>query len=268
MSNCWVCGAAQMVPWGEKNGHMLLRCNNCNYIGVYPTPSKAELDKAYSKDFFDTNYNFKKETEIYNQRAKQYVNDRDLLKKFIKFGMILDYGCGNGEFLSGTDYCVYGYEPNPAAVQFANRHAIMIDPASVPDNFFNGIVMRGVIEHLVNPLSVVRELVSKLLRGGIFFIAATPNSDSPAMLVYGTGWRLVTPPYHLHYFNPRNLALMFAMEGCALVHIEYPYCNTPYQKDNDGVNFVNDSKMYWSLGAQGEAPAYPGSMMSLVFRKL
>jgi len=251
---CILCGGNEPeMVYGMRDGFTYHRCSNCNYIHVHPVPSRGILDKYYNKEFFDKNYNPETADEIYRQRKIQYKQDVVLLQKYLPDGKILDYGCGNGEFLANTDYDVVGYEPN--------KNATITIPTieDVPmESFVDGIVLRGVIEHFRHPWNDLLDLSYLLRKGGIFFICATPNSDSPAMLKYGLKWKLSSPPYHLHIFNPRNLAVLFGGMGFELLHIEHPYHDTPYRECEDGANFIS------GIGT----PAYPGSMMSLVFRKL
>jgi len=267
---CWICGRQEpMLLWGHKNGYHLFKCNNCGYIGVYPLPTKTEL-KEYYEGYFDRLYNpdLVYDKDAFKHRAKNYTSDIAEIVQFVQYeASVLDYGCGSGEFLRGMPfYRKYGYEVDPKAVDVAVQHCEML--ADFPDDKFDLITMRGVIEHIPEPIEDLQQILPSLKHDGIFFISATPNSDSPAMLLYRANWKLVEPPGHIHYFNPRNLALLFARFGVALIEVKFPYLHTPYCRDDDGKAFVEDVQRYWNLQTEGEAPALPGNMMTLVFRKL
>ncbi len=112
-------------------------------------------------------------------------------------------------------------------------------------------------------------LASKLADGGIFYLCATPNMDSPCALVYGQAWSQFSPPFHLHQYSPRTLSLLFARNGLALEAYALPYLGTPYEQAvEDGPHFVRDAATYLEGGAPERSAPYPGTMMSLVFRKV
>ena len=119
---------------------------------------------------------------------------------------------------------------------------------------------------------MLAQLATKLAKGGVLYICATPNVDSPCALVYGQDWNQFTPPYHLHYFSPRTLAIMAARHGLALIECRFPYLGTPYEDEvPDGQRFVRDAVDAASEGAVAtkvSSPPFPGTMMSLVFRRV
>ena len=91
-------------------------------------------------------------------------------------------------------------------------------------------------------------------------------------MVYGTDWNQFTPPYHLHFFSPRTLGLAGARHGLALVDCRFPYLGTPYECEaSDGARFLQAASVGSPTGAVATAvssPPYPGTMMSLVLRRI
>jgi SAM-dependent methyltransferase len=96
-------------------------------------------------------------------------------------GSVLDYGCGTGDLLAycrPRDYC--GYDPDQISLDLARaRHpgrfftsdfsAIQKERGS-----FDAIVMAAVIEHLSDPLQVLRNLSEQLASEGVI-IVTTPH---------------------------------------------------------------------------------------------
>ena len=279
---CQVCHSSDVQPHASKNDIRFVKCHDCGYVVADPMPSQSELDELYALEHFQSSYHPEESenTELFEQRQVQYVQDREMLLEFLDSGRLLDFGCGNGHFLSGfpDSFEKYGYEFNRATTAYLGEHAdfevleTLEDLHALEDASFDGIMMRGVIEHLIDPQEILALLAAKLRPGGVLFICATPNIDSPCALVYGTDWNQFTPPYHLHFFSPRTLGLAGARHGLALVDCRFPYLGTPYECEaSDGARFLQAASVGSPTGAVATAvssPPYPGTMMSLVLRRI
>jgi 2-polyprenyl-3-methyl-5-hydroxy-6-metoxy-1,4-benzoquinol methylase len=102
-------------------------------------------------------------------------------------GRLLDVGCGNGSYLSlmrtlGWD--VAGVDVDPQAVAVCRARGLSVFPgtleeASFPDGSFDVITMNHVIEHVSDPLALLRECYRILSPGGYVGIV-TPNVKSLA----------------------------------------------------------------------------------------
>lgn len=74
---------------------------------------------------------------------------------------------------------------------------------------FDAVVMSHVIEHVPDPLRILKECFRILKPGGVL-VVLTPNTLSLGHKLYGRNWRGLEPPRHLHLFNTnalQNLAL-------------------------------------------------------------
>lgn len=278
---CAICGSERSLSHPSKNGIDFVRCGDCGYVVASPMPTRAELDALYEREHFESSYNpdTAQQNELFQQRRVQYEKDRDHLLEFVPAGRILDYGCGNGGFLStfSEGFERVGYELNPVTTEWLQANApfrVLADEAeldALEPHSFDAATLRGVIEHLTDPEAVLALLASKLRPGGVLYLCATPNADSPAALVYGTDWNQFTPPFHLHFFSPRTLALMAARHGLALIDCRLPYLDTPYaDADADGARFVGDVRAAGesAVATARKSPPFPGTMMSLVLRKV
>ena len=284
--NCMICDAEQLWPYGGvKNDLRFVKCHDCGYVVASPMPTQAELDALYTEEHFKSSYHpaEARNTELLAQREAQYDQDRELLLEFVRGGRLLDFGCGNGHFLAGfpDSFERLGYEFNRTTTAYLKEHAefAVLDSLQevhdLPDGSLDVATMRGVIEHLIDPERVLALLAEKLSVGGVLFLCATPNVDSPAALVYGMNWNQFTPPYHLHFFSPRTIALLGARHGLALIESRTPYLGTPYESEaQDSRQFlreVNDpqrSAADGALATETRSPPFPGTMMSLVLRKV
>jgi 2-polyprenyl-3-methyl-5-hydroxy-6-metoxy-1,4-benzoquinol methylase len=133
-------------------------------------------------------------------------------------GTLLDVGCGNGEFLhtmKQLGWNVQGLDVDEKAAETARRNNINVrigtlDKSGFSSNMFDAIVLSHVIEHVYDPISLLRECKRILKPGGKIFIL-TPNSKSLCHKLFGEYWRGLEVPRHLMVFSNINL------ESCANV---------------------------------------------------
>jgi SAM-dependent methyltransferase len=89
---------------------------------------------------------------------------------------VLDFGCGDGKFLNrlqDAGWATYGIEPS-TAVAFL-RHRRLIAPPQ--DGSFDFVFLHHVLEHISDPLGVLRQLAGTLREGGVLFVGV-PRLDT------------------------------------------------------------------------------------------
>jgi SAM-dependent methyltransferase len=88
---------------------------------------------------------------------------------------ILDLGCGTGEFgrfRPSDDYEIHGVDIDAGAVEAATAHenALVHDIASeclpYPDRFFDAVLAKDILEHVLEPGAVVHDVHRTLKAGG------------------------------------------------------------------------------------------------------
>ena len=126
-----------------------------------------------NRDYVDVVYN---ETDRplteYPQKLASYLFNRYSLKKGDKF---LDIGCGRGEFLKGFVTCgVNGHavDQSSAARKYCpeaelRNSDIENDGIPYPDNFFDVVYSKSVIEHFHYPERLIKEMYRVLKPGGL-----------------------------------------------------------------------------------------------------
>jgi len=136
-------------------------------------------------------------------------------------GRILDVGCGNGQFLAhmhDLGWEVMGVEPDPEAVRIAwERFRVKvflgsINKANFHYNYFDAITMNHVIEHVSNPVEVLKECY-RLLKPGGKMILLTPNIESLGHRLFKKLWLYLDPPIHFCLFSPRTIQMCAELGG-------------------------------------------------------
>ncbi|MGH8655596.1 MAG: class I SAM-dependent methyltransferase [Gammaproteobacteria bacterium] len=130
-------------------------------------------------------------------------------------GRLLEIGLGSGRMLSsmrGRGWQVEGVDTDPAAVRIARARSLEVHHGTLeerrfPTSSFDAIVMGHVIEHVSDPLSLMREC-RRLIKPQGKLVIITPNSDSWGHKLYKQYWRGLEPPRHLYIFNCRALRIL------------------------------------------------------------
>lgn len=147
--------------------------------------SHRKISNYYGKNYFKTNgyenLDFKKKYTMYWWSCRFYAR---LINRFCKEGRVLDIGCGLGHLLKRLEdgYLTYGVDVNQWAVDQAKKlcqksvikNSVAEEIDSFNPDFFNLIIMRHLLEHLIDPVLVIKK-AKKVLKKGGFLIIATPN---------------------------------------------------------------------------------------------
>jgi SAM-dependent methyltransferase len=128
-------------------------------------------------------------------------------------GHVLDVGCGSGAFLKrmrDAGWQTSGMEPDPNAAlrvrQLLGAPVFgSIEEIEAGDQRYDLITLSHVIEHVPDPIAILRRLASLLAPGG-HLVITTPNSKSLGARLFGSHWRGLEPPRHFNVFSPKSLA--------------------------------------------------------------
>jgi 2-polyprenyl-3-methyl-5-hydroxy-6-metoxy-1,4-benzoquinol methylase len=133
---------------------------------------------------------------------------------------LLDVGCGSGSKLARMrelGWEVEGLDADPRAVEVArskglNVHLGELQDVQYPPDHFDAVHIHHVIEHVLDPIALIRECYRVLAPGGTL-VALTPNSESWGHRHFGRDWRGLEPPRHLYIFSAASLGKAAAMAG-------------------------------------------------------
>lgn len=275
--NCILCDSDDCGIWARYGSYRAVKCKRCGLIWINPSLSEEGLNRYY-QDYIGMRFKDKVKTR---QRKIQYQIDKEFIESWISSGRILDVGCSGGFFLDvlSESFEKHGIDIDQEAVNYArqnfgfgnNINCIKVEEVTYPESYFDLIIMRGTIEHLLNPKLAVSKVAFLLKPKGYFCIAATPNVNSFCADLYREKWNQFHPVRHIFYFSAETLSKLCSPFNLKLIGRYYPYEETPY------ANLENDHKEVlraWQLKRQGKfdkvgrSPAFWGNMMNLVFKKL
>lgn len=263
--DCIVCGSSDYVLWTKIRPFKAVQCSVCGFVWINPAPTREGLENYY-------NNHFEKrmgQTEKAEQRQLQYEVDRNFLELFVSKGRLLDIGCSGGYFLDtlSNNFEKHGIDIDPEAVRYANEnYNFMVTQERIEEYHntrFDVITMRGVVEHFPNPVEVMEKVASLLKKGGVLYLAATPDVSSFCADLYREKWNQFHPIQHLSYFSVPTLT-RFLSNNFEYVAHHHPYIETPYQDIENDYRLVKKA----CKGKKGISPAFWGNMMNVVYRRL
>ncbi len=156
-----------------------------------------------------------KKRVYYKKRQQSQCEIENLWKEFSPCIKVLDLGCGVGSFgkykPEGTE--VYGIDIDAGAVKEAKKY----ENAKVGDitkklpyanNFFDGILAKDILEHLIEPEKLVREC-KRVLRGGGIVVASVPSP----------GKKFYDDYTHKRAFTERAIKELFLDNGFEIMYV-------------------------------------------------
>jgi len=164
------------------------------------------------------NYPFKSQRNKLTTKVQNVFFKNKILGAHIppyaKEGKILDIGCSWGGYLfkmQDLGWDVYGVENNQKAADIAinklNLKNILcgnIHEMELEKNYFDIIRMGMVLEHMHNPVDILKQ-ISFLLKPNGLFIFSVPNVSGLEMKIFGKNAYFLQVPQHLYHFTPQSI---------------------------------------------------------------
>jgi SAM-dependent methyltransferase len=91
-----------------------------------------------------------------------------------------------------------------------------LDFTTIPDNYFDGIWMVHVIEHLYNGDEVIKKLLPKLKTGGYMYLEYPGQKSTRLPSMYGT-LNFKDDPTHVRIYSVKELGSLFESHNCKVV---------------------------------------------------
>lgn len=201
--------------------YKVLECEQCALDFLHPQITQDSLDDHYEEDYYASSWN-KDDTEI-RYRVKE-------VQSFKKGGKLLDIGCGAGRFIKLAkefDFNVEGTELSKFASKYVEDklsvpcHQGQLEDMQLKDNDYDIVTLWHVIEHLPDPLKVLKQIHRTLKDKGLLFVA-TPNEDFWYMRknpkrADRVREDLIKVEGHLYFFTAETLKKMMEKAGFKVI---------------------------------------------------
>lgn len=210
----------------EISKDRIVKCNICGLIYVNPRLKEDIILLSYSNG---------KDEKFVSQnkwREMTFKKSMKLINKYAKKGRLLDIGTAGGAFLhvaKKDGWNVYGIEPNKWLCDWGLKHyGIKINPGTLfdykyPDNYFDLITLWDVLEHVGNPIKMLKECHRILKKDGILLINY-PDIGSGIAKIMGKKWVFLLS-VHLFYFTKDSIRQMLEKSGYEIIKIK-PHIQT------------------------------------------
>jgi SAM-dependent methyltransferase len=243
--DCPVCGARDSRTHAVgfdyelrtcRNAWRFVRCAECTHVWLNPRPAISTLPVIYPSTYYA--YNYDQQVYWLARAGKQLLDvwKMKAIQRWLKRRphTYMDIGCGNGRFLRIMERqarlppgSLYGLDIDHASIRRLSHDGYQVfcdrveDFTSIPDCSIDIATMFHVLEHVNDPVAVVRKITSWLSPGGIVAIE-TPNIDSTdARLFQSSYWGGYHFPRHWNLFSPATLARVFERSGLQPVTTMY-----------------------------------------------
>ncbi len=161
-----------------------------------------------------------------------YDGDREDMLKYVPANakVILEVGCGEGNFAFAlkrrNNAEVWGMELDPVSGRKAGGKLdkVLIGDAGLlvkelPDRYFDAVVFNDVLEHLIDPYSLLDYIKIKLKSGGVV-VSSVPNIRyfrALIEIIWHQQWRYTDygtfDRTHLRFFTQKSIADMYGEAG-------------------------------------------------------
>ncbi len=228
---CPACNASTFIPYLEVKDHsvshetfQLVECTSCGLVFTNPRPEPEAIGKYYKSEEYISHTN--SSSGLMN-KAYQLARKRAIVGKMKVLEsmnadprMLLDYGCGTGEFLAAAKakgWVCAGLEPDEGARSQARKNYSLNveDPEhlkNLPSGQFGAITLWHVLEHVHDLQETVKQLRRCLSTKGVLIIAV-PNRTSYDAEVYGPYWAAYDVPRHLYHFSKKPMLQLIEKAG-------------------------------------------------------
>ena len=213
----------------NRGQFQLARCVACRLIYLNPRPSAEELKTYYPA------WTVSAEQEALAEVTPEETRKREMWKYHLLpanlkkgGGSVLDIGAGAGEFLylmREKGWQTTGVEPSPVTSRYAREaFGLEVLTGTLPEVVFSPesfdlITLWDVLEHLPDPLDVMKKVASLLKESGKV-VFSTPNIEGLPARWFKNAW-YTNVPRHLYFFSPGTLQLLLQQSGLELTAIRH-----------------------------------------------
>lgn len=242
---CYLCGSNNTVHiatgtdreyYTTSDTFQVVECTECHLRYLNPRPSVAELPTIYPADYYSYHMDVDPSELGLASRLRHKVHGRrfrQLLRHLDSRPTVelLDVGCGDGWMLylfklaDPQRIKTFGVDINEQVCEAARArgHTVYCGLFETVrfDRQFDVINLSNVIEHVTDPMAVVRKSFECLRAKGIL-ILETPNRDAwDARRFQNGSWGSYHIPRHFTFFNPATIERLGKQTGFQLQEVRF-----------------------------------------------
>lgn len=223
---CCLCDLEDAEPVGvgrdfeydtSADTFLAVRCRQCGLVYLNPRPADSEMGRIYPDRYHAFAFEESNFGLIY--RVRQWLEARRVLqwcRGLPADARILDVGCGNGFHLAllrkfgRPGWQLEGVDTDARAVAAARRQGLAVHHGRVEElplaaGSYHLVLLIMTVEHLADPLTVLRAVARLLVPGGRVGIV-TDNVGSPDFALFrGRHWGGYHFPRHFTLFDRTTL---------------------------------------------------------------
>ena len=224
--NCPICKQKKFITHGFVNGiHSdllklckLLECENCKHWFLSKMPKKklwkACIKKILSTFLIKNLFLILKKKFITKTLKNEKLNTNHWIFKFMKNykkGNYLEIGPGNCNLLK--TFRKFGWHCEGLELQKVFKiKGVHTNEKKISKKNKNILIFHDVLEHVVDPISVLTKFGKQQKTGDKLFLAY-PNSSSFKAQILKTKWNMVSPLAHLNFFSIKSTKILLTKCG-------------------------------------------------------
>ena len=201
------------ITWNKSRTIAKTNIENIKDVSLYYNSSNYDSFKNTAKGGLDIIYFLIQKIMF---RYKLF-----LLRIYLKGNRILDYGAGSGKFaayLSKKKFNTSVVEPYNKEIK--NQSLLNINVfEKIADisksDYYDGITLWHVLEHLPNPEHVISKIHNLLEKNGVLIIAV-PNINSLDARYYNSHWAALDVPRHIWHYTIKGIISLVESKGFKL----------------------------------------------------
>jgi 2-polyprenyl-3-methyl-5-hydroxy-6-metoxy-1,4-benzoquinol methylase len=211
----------------------VVRCRQCTLAYTNPRPDARSIGQFYPSDYRPHRRPRKLReagsSSLWGRWSGRTHPEREGELPWVGRGRLLDFGCGGGSYLkrmADQGWRVTGLDAAVGAVRNVQTELglpTLVGTLPHPDLqpcTFDVITMWQSLEHVHEPLQILREAFQLLVPGGKLIVAC-PNADSWPFRQFGANWFGLDLPRHLTHFTPSTLKTMLTASGFGVDNIRW-----------------------------------------------
>ncbi len=221
---------------GDEFG--IFECHECGSVFTWPQPAAADTRRYYPVAYYGETKGRRFPGPVEFLQRSLYRGRARRVEQLVGSGprRVLDVGCGRGHLLRefrDRGWETLGTELDDASAKFPRESLGLsvkvgtLEGLGFSNAAFDAVVLWHVLEHVPEPLPILRE-IHRVLRPGGVFLVAVPDFSSGEARCGQSKWFHLDVPRHLQHFRRERLRRLLESAGfqvCAVANLapEYDY---------------------------------------------